>query len=68
MRENPCKPDCPKRSATCHGTCKDYKEWRAELDERNAQERLKRDLGFSSGQWYQTPAGYWRNTKPTRRK
>ena len=23
----PCK-DCTKRNATCHGTCKDYLEWR----------------------------------------
>lgn len=26
---NPCPPTCPKRSPTCHGTCKDYLEyWR----------------------------------------
>lgn len=32
MIHNPCKKDCPKRSATCHGICKDYKEFRAEMD------------------------------------
>lgn len=24
MLENPCKPDCPDRSATCHSTCEKY--------------------------------------------
>ncbi len=24
MRENPCKPDCPKRNATCHSNCPEY--------------------------------------------
>jgi hypothetical protein len=41
MRESPCrhcKP--PKRTATCHSTCPDYKEWRAELDEEN--EKIKK--------------------------
>ena len=23
----PCTPDCDKRSATCHGTCKEYREF-----------------------------------------
>ena len=25
--KNPCKPDCPKRSMTCHGKCPEYKVW-----------------------------------------
>ena len=24
MRKPPCKPNCPKRTATCHSTCIDY--------------------------------------------
>ena len=32
-----CQPECPKRSGTCHGTCKEYKEQRRELDETNAE-------------------------------
>ena len=23
----PCKPDCPDRSETCHGTCEKYKKY-----------------------------------------
>ena len=23
-----CKPECPKRKPGCHGTCKEYKDWR----------------------------------------
>lgn len=44
MRESPCrhcKP--PKRTATCHATCPDYKEWRADLDEENEKIKKIRD-------------------------
>lgn len=44
--ENPCKRDCPRRSSTCHATCKDYKEYRQALDERNALIRQERDREF----------------------
>ena len=27
VKENPCKPDCEKRSATCHAKCKKYLEF-----------------------------------------
>jgi hypothetical protein len=37
MKPNPCKPDCPKRNATCHSLCPKYKEWRAEKDRENEQ-------------------------------
>ena len=37
MRPSPCKPDCPKRNATCHSLCPEYKEWRAEKDKENEQ-------------------------------
>lgn len=30
-----CTKDCPKRNATCHGTCKEYKEQKDALDEYN---------------------------------
>lgn len=33
--KNPCKRECPKRSSTCHGTCKEYKDFVAD----NAAER-----------------------------
>ncbi len=42
MKRNPCKPDCPKRNATCHSLCPEYKEWRAEKDKDNEQiQKLK---------------------------
>lgn len=28
---NPCKPDCPNRSLECHGTCKEYLEYRKRI-------------------------------------
>lgn len=27
MDENPCKKDCPERSATCHATCGRYEKY-----------------------------------------
>ena len=32
-----CEPDCPERSATCHATCKRYKEARAKYEKERAQ-------------------------------
>ena len=31
-KRNPCKKDCSGRSATCHGECEKYKEWREWLN------------------------------------
>lgn len=33
---------CTKRHVGCHGTCDEYKKWRAELDEQNKNEYLRR--------------------------
>ncbi len=41
---NPCKRDCPRRSPTCHSECKEYLEFRAELD----QKCLKRKLNYEN--------------------
>jgi len=38
---NPCKPDCKKRSGVCHATCKDYKDFREELNLKN--EKIKKE-------------------------
>lgn len=35
-KPNPCK-DCELRAIGCHSDCSDYKEWRTELDRKNAQ-------------------------------
>ena len=52
--KNPCKPDCPKRSATCHGNCPDYAEYRQFIDEVNRirfkekeQKRLMTEHNFA---------------------
>lgn len=31
--KNPCDPGCPKRSATCHGTCPEYTSWQKKLQD-----------------------------------
>lgn len=32
-KKNPCVRDCPRRSMTCHGMCKEYADWKAWNDE-----------------------------------
>ena len=41
MKQQPCKKDCPRRTAGCGATCKDWKEY---VEERNAgyEERVKK--------------------------
>lgn len=41
--KNPCKPNCPKRCATCHGNCKEYADFRAWLDSINAKRKAEQD-------------------------
>lgn len=41
MKSNPCKKDCPKRSATCHSTCKEYLEFFENNREEN--EKIKKE-------------------------
>jgi hypothetical protein len=41
LDQNPCKPNCPRRSATCHSECPDYKDYRQSLDDENAKKRHK---------------------------
>lgn len=43
----PCTPDCPERSAECHGACQAYRQYRARLDEQCAQRRQKAEIGGS---------------------
>ena len=38
-KDCPCKPDCKKRSAECHGNCPEYEQWRKKLDSDNDKER-----------------------------
>jgi len=43
IHKNPCKPDCPKRKASCHGGCKDYKDYRVLIDSYAKEKRLVYD-------------------------
>ena len=40
-KNNPCKPDCPKRCAqpNCHSTCKRYLLWKKQLE--NDKKKIK---------------------------
>ena len=41
-KDNPCKRDCPKRTATCHATCPEYKKYAAKKKrEREARQAIK---------------------------
>lgn len=42
--DNPCKPNCPERSQTCHSTCPDYIKFRKSLDERNKKIRNAKSM------------------------
>lgn len=45
-KECPCyknRQDCPKRTSSCHGECKEFKDWRNELDVENEAKRDKND-------------------------
>jgi hypothetical protein len=43
-----CEPECPGRSATCHATCKRYKEARAKYDAKQAARKSNAaDVYFS---------------------
>lgn len=46
-KPSPCDKECPKRSATCHGTCEAYNAWvkekdayKAKIDEARAEEAV----------------------------
>ncbi len=43
--DNPCN-GCvpPKRNIYCHANCKEYKDWKADLDKKNKEIRDKRKL------------------------
>jgi hypothetical protein len=45
-KECPCyknRQDCPQRTSYCHGECKEFKDWRNELDVENKAKRDKND-------------------------
>ena len=41
MDKQPCKRDCPKRSATCHCTCEDWAEWEKSKNKRYLEKRVQ---------------------------
>lgn len=50
MKENPCQPTCPKRSPTCHGTCKDYAEFREDREIEYKRRERKHRENFTEAQ------------------
>ena len=42
-RKAPCSADCERRTITCHSFCKEYKEWKAEIEETNALRQKEMD-------------------------
>lgn len=42
-KRNPCKRNCRERSATCHGECEKYKEWREWLDGVNKEIQMENE-------------------------
>jgi hypothetical protein len=41
-QKNPCAPDCPKRSATCHANCPDYIPYQQKLQAFGAKQEAIR--------------------------
>lgn len=58
----PCK-DCPDRTITCHRFCSRYKEWKAHIDEINAQKQLEK-----AGCPYRAFAPFWKQRNKNPRK
>lgn len=47
-KDIPCKPDCPDRSPTCHGTCERYAAFAAKVEAERAERQRQADI--DSGQ------------------
>lgn len=42
LSDNPCKPDCPKRSPTCHINCPEYAKFKVKRDkEKESIQKIK---------------------------
>lgn len=49
QKTSPCK-DCTDRSATCHGSCERYKQYKAELEEyKNPAIAAREETDFNRG-------------------
>ena len=42
MTNSPCDKNCPKRSATCHASCKRYIDWSIDLRKQREEEYRER--------------------------
>lgn len=52
QRVNPCRQDCPNRTATCHASCQEYREyWQTNQEEyaRRARENAVREADVQRG-------------------
>ena len=45
LRKPPCPPNCERRITACQGSCPEYKEYRAQLDEDNRIIRESKENG-----------------------
>ena len=58
---NPCKRTCPRRTATCHGSCPDYAifcEGRERIRKQRAEVNDTKDMREDCGKaWYRRPHG-----------
>lgn len=47
-KPNPCKKTCPDRSPTCHGSCKEYLDFRHDRDKMLEEKfRQSTDIGYT---------------------
>lgn len=58
----PCK-GCDDRTITCHSFCGRYKEWKAHIDEVNAQKQIERE-----GSPYRALTPFWKQRNKHPRK
>ena len=45
LSENPCKSDCPRRSAECRVHCSEYNEWRSARNAKLEEEHRIKAIG-----------------------
>ena len=51
IKPSPCKPECERRSATCHADCQDYANWKDAEDAAKAQIEVKKRVESDLESW-----------------
>lgn len=65
MREQPCKKDCPRRSAGCGSTCE---EWQKYVKKRNAEYEERREMWEKNNMIFEGKVKFIRHNFVHRRK